>query len=112
MRFHEYPKALYQQGDASQAYAVASVPAEEEALREQGFRMIGEPAESEAPPPAPEPEPIPDTQAPEQPAEPEAAGTEPTIESVRAQLDALSIEYDRRWGLARLQSLLPTTTEG
>ncbi len=30
-----------------------------------------------------------------------------TVESVRAQLDAAGIAYDRRWGLAKLQGLLP-----
>jgi len=30
-----------------------------------------------------------------------------TVESVRAQLDAAGIAYDRRWGLAKLLGLLP-----
>jgi hypothetical protein len=29
-----------------------------------------------------------------------------TVESVRAQLDAAGIAYDKRWGLAKLQGLL------
>jgi hypothetical protein len=28
------------------------------------------------------------------------------VESVRAQLDAAGIAYDKRWGLAKLQGLL------
>lgn len=44
-----------------------------------------------------------------------AAGYEPafvaedahTVESVRAQLDALGVEYDKRSGLAKLLELLP-----
>lgn len=31
---------------------------------------------------------------------------EPSVEAVRAQLDAAGITYDRRWGLARLQQAL------
>jgi len=30
-----------------------------------------------------------------------------TIESARAKLDALGIEYDKRWGLSRLVALIP-----
>ncbi len=30
-----------------------------------------------------------------------------TVESVRAQLDAAGIEYDKRWGLSRLVALIP-----
>lgn len=30
-----------------------------------------------------------------------------TVESVRAQLDAAGIAYDKRWGLAKLIALLP-----
>jgi len=30
-----------------------------------------------------------------------------TVESVRAKLDALGIEYDKRWGLSRLVALIP-----
>jgi hypothetical protein len=29
------------------------------------------------------------------------------VESLRARLDAAGIEYDKRWGLKRLQELLP-----
>lgn len=32
---------------------------------------------------------------------------EPTVEAVRAQLDAAGIEYDGRMGLKKLQALLP-----
>lgn len=31
---------------------------------------------------------------------------EPTVESLRAELDAKGIAYDKRWGLARLQAAL------
>lgn len=107
MRFHEYPKALYQGGDASQAYAVAAVPAEEVALRAQGFRMIGEAESEPGPSPASQPEEAVSTPD-EEPSQPESE-PEPTVESVRAQLDAQGIAYDGRWGLTKLQSLLPTT---
>lgn len=30
-----------------------------------------------------------------------------TVESVRSALDAAGIEYDKRWGLAKLVALLP-----
>lgn len=36
----------------------------------------------------------------------EKTGTE--LDQVRAQLDAVGVEYDRRWGLARLKALLPS----
>lgn len=41
------------------------------------------------------------------PEAPEAHESAQTVEAVRAQLDALGIDYDRRWGLARLIALLP-----
>jgi hypothetical protein len=40
------------------------------------------------------------------PSEPTAAEAD-TVESLRARLDAAGIEYDKRWGLKRLQELLP-----
>lgn len=36
-----------------------------------------------------------------------AESSEPTLESVREQLDALGIEYDRRLGLSKLIELIP-----
>jgi hypothetical protein len=30
-----------------------------------------------------------------------------TVESARAKLDALGVEYDKRWGLSRLVALIP-----
>lgn len=44
------------------------------------------------------PEPMPEAVEPE---------TEETVESLRAKLDALGIEYDARWGLKRLAALMP-----
>ncbi len=41
-----------------------------------------------------------------EPSAPDGAAPE-TLECVRAQLDALGIEYDGRLGLAKLQALLP-----
>lgn len=37
----------------------------------------------------------------------EADGEGHTVESARAALDAAGISYDKRWGLARLLSMLP-----
>ncbi len=39
---------------------------------------------------------------------PAYASNEHTIESVRAELDAAGIEYDKRLGLAKLIELLPS----
>lgn len=43
------------------------------------------------------------------PADEQADGGEPveTVESLRAKLDSLGIEYDARWGLKRLAALMP-----
>jgi len=35
------------------------------------------------------------------------ANDAPTVDGVRSQLEALGIDYDKRWGLARLTALLP-----
>lgn len=88
--FYEYPKALYEAGDAGRVLVIVDGPEAEAVQREQGFRMIGDPA-------------------PEVPAAPvaEPADDGVTVESVRSQLDALGIEYDKRLGLAKLQALLP-----
>ena len=78
--FIEYPKALYLNGD-SQAEEVLVKDAEEEAAkRAEGFRVYGE--------------------VQEQPGE-------ETAESLRVKLDAAGIEYDKRWGIAKLKAALP-----
>ncbi len=69
-------------------FAVANDEAEHQALTAGGYG----PAYV-----APEPE--------ADPAESDGAGH--TVESVRAQLDALGIAYDKRLGLAKLLALLP-----
>ena len=82
MDFHEYPKALYLGGDQDGDYRIVKDAEQEAAARDAGFRVIGE-------------------------AGPAPADDAPTIESVRAKLDALGIDYDKRWGVSKLQALLP-----
>ena len=55
----------------------------------------------------PAPEPVPEALPEAAPEATEAPESAQTVESVRAQLDALGIDYDKRWGLARLTALLP-----
>lgn len=69
-------------------FAVASDETEHQALTVAGYLPAYE-------------APIPDAD----PAEGDGAGH--TVESVRAQLDALNIAYDKRIGLAKLLALLP-----
>lgn len=35
------------------------------------------------------------------------AVAEPTVEELRAKLDAAGIEYDKRWGVEKLKAALP-----
>lgn len=72
-------------------FAVANDEAEHQALTDAGY------GPAYVAPVVPEPE--------ADPAESDAAGH--TVESVRAQLDAAGIAYDRRLGLAKLLALLP-----
>ena len=62
-------------------FAVANDEAEHAALTAAGYLPALEPKQQEA--------------------------TAPTVESVRAQLDAAGIAYDARLGLKKLQELLP-----
>lgn len=77
----EYPKALYMGGEPAGESAVVQDAEQEAAKREAGFRMIGEAAPSD-----------------------ESAET---VETLRAELDAAGIEYDKRWGVAKLKAALP-----
>lgn len=96
MEFQEYPKHLTR-GDE---YRVVDDAAGEELARADGFRFWSDPVTETKTyadgTQATGPGPLPD----ESPAE-------PTVESVRAQLDAAGIEYDGRMGLKKLQALLP-----
>lgn len=83
-----YPLNMHNPGACG--FAVASDEAEHKALSEAGYLPAFVAAEEEASAPA----------TVESPAE-------PTVESVRAQLDAAGIEYDGRMGLKKLQALLP-----
>lgn len=69
---------------ALQGYAVANDADEHQRLSEMGYE--------------------PKLEAEADPAASDDAGH--TVESVRAQLDAAGIAYDKRWGLARLLTLL------
>lgn len=44
MQIQEFPKALYEGGDAEKAFVIVKDTAEEGVQREKGFRMVGEPA--------------------------------------------------------------------
>jgi hypothetical protein len=81
-------------------FAVANTETEHEALTAMGYTPPLVPKLA-----APDPDPAPTTEPLSEPEAPTSSG--PTVESVRAQLDAAGIEYDRRWGLARLIELLP-----
>lgn len=85
--FHEYPKALYLRGWADLAASVTVQDAAGEAdARAAGYRALGE-AEAVAAPPA--------AQVP--------AGER---EALLARAEALGVDVDRRWGVARLRAAL------
>ena len=88
--FQKYPMSLYLRGDALADHVIVTSEEEEAAKRAEGFKGAWEPQEKE-----------PDADH----AESDGAGH--TVESVRAQLDALGIAYDKRLGLAKLLALLP-----
>lgn len=71
--------------NVSVGFAVANDAAEHEALSALGYEPKFAAAEAD-------------------PAEDDGKGH--TVESVRAQLDAAGIAYDKRWGLAKLLGLL------
>lgn len=81
--FQEFPKALYMGGDPAGASAVVADSEQEAAKRAEGFCMVGEQSKRDE------------------------RDDEPTAESLRAQLDAAGIAYDKRWGVKKLQELLP-----
>lgn len=83
-------KAAIAATQTAQGFAVANDADEHQRLSAAGYepKFV-----------APEPEPEAD------PAEADAAGH--TVASVRAQLDAAGIAYDKRLGLAKLLALLP-----
>lgn len=83
MDFQEFPKALYK----GEELAIVETADQEQAKRADGFRFWSDP-EPEA-----------------DPSESDASGH--TVESVRAQLDAAGIAYDKRLGLSKLIALLP-----
>lgn len=73
---------------AVDGFALANDEAEHKALSDAGY--------------------LPKYEAPEPEADPsESDGAGHTVESVRAQLDALGIGYDKRFGVAKLLALLP-----
>jgi hypothetical protein len=95
--FQEFPKHLTR----GEEYRVVDDADGEAAARADGFRFWSDPPEVETKTyadgtEAAGPGPLPD----ESPAE-------PTVESVRAQLDAAGIDYDGRMGLKKLLALLP-----
>lgn len=71
---------------ASAGFATANDEAEHKALSARGYEPKWKPSEAD-------------------PTEDDGRGH--TVESVRAQLDAAGIAYDRRSGLAKLLALLP-----
>lgn len=86
MDFQEYPKALYL-GDECR---IVDDAAGEAVARAEGFRFCADAGQKEA-----------------SAAAADEAPAGPTVEAVRAQLDAAGIEYDGRMGLKKLQALLP-----
>lgn len=81
--FHEYPKALYLRGwEDLDATVVVANAAEEADARARGYRMLSEPV-----------------------VDANGDGVESAAE-LRAALDAKGVEYDRRWGVARLRAAL------
>lgn len=86
MEFQEYPKALYL-GDECR---IVDDAAGEAMARAEGFRFCSDAEQQEA-----------------SAAAADEAPAKPTVESVRAQLDAAGVEYDGRMGLKKLQALLP-----
>lgn len=71
---------------ASAGFAIANDEAEHKALTKQGYEPAWRPTEAD-------------------PTEDDGRGH--TVESVRAQLDAAGVAYDRRSGLAKLLALVP-----
>lgn len=82
-----YPLNMKTPGEQP-GFAVANDEAEHQALTECGYEPKFVAAEPEADPA-------------------EADGEGHTVQSVRAQLDAAGIPYDKRLGLAKLIALLP-----
>lgn len=86
----DYPLSL--QNAKIGGYAVANDEAEHKALSDMGYAPAYVAPESPS-------------AADADPAEADGAGH--TVESVRAQLDAQGIGYDKRFGVAKLVALLP-----
>jgi hypothetical protein len=77
----EYPKALYLRGwDDLDAMVTVQDAAGEATARADGYRMLSEPSAEAAPP--------------------------DDREALHAALDAAGVDYDKRWGVAKLRALL------
>lgn len=89
MEFKEYPKSLYMGGDCEAEHVIVKDRAEEDAKRADGFLTFAEVYEAKEADPA------------------ENDGQGHTVASARAALDTAGVNYDKRWGLARLMAMLP-----
>jgi hypothetical protein len=85
--FHEYPKALYLRGwdDLSASVTVQDASGEADA-RAAGYRMLSEPEPAAAAP-------VVETAADDR-------------EALLARAEALGVDVDKRWGVARLRAAL------
>lgn len=81
MDFQEFPKSLYMSGDTAAETVVVFNSEQEDAKRSEGFLMASE-KDDEA-----------------------EKGDE--LADLRQALTAAGIEFDKRWGIKRLQELLP-----